>query len=176
MVMKVKMKKMDCTCALSCMNSMLFISFAHFAQFLGWRVRTQAGVLHNIGHSGGKPPRMTQSSPVDATGFPGTLTWRVVSSAPHFSPSPIEQAPASPIWFQLCKDSAPRHNQNPNPNKQQIQPLPATRNNVQCPNSNSTTHKIQILNAGVALQSLVVVVARCSFILEYFIIVQSGEK
>ena len=33
------MMKMNCTCALSCMNRMLFISFAHSAQFLGWRVR-----------------------------------------------------------------------------------------------------------------------------------------
>jgi hypothetical protein len=39
-------------------------------------------------------------------------------------------------------------------NKQQIQPLLATRNNVECANSNSTTHKNQLLNAGVALQCL----------------------
>ena len=87
----MRMMKMNCTCALSCMNRRLFISFAHSAQLLSWRVRTQAEVLHKIGHSGGKPPRMTQSSPVNSTGFPGTLTWRVVSAAP-FSKAPIDRS------------------------------------------------------------------------------------
>ena len=66
----------------------------------------------------------------------------------------MRRTPETDILLPTCKDSAPRHNQNLNPIKQQIQPLPATRNNVQCPNSNSTTHKPQNLNAGVALQSL----------------------
>ena len=66
----------------------------------------------------------------------------------------MRRTPETDILLSDCKDSAPRHNQNPNPNKQQIQPLPATRNNVQCPNSNSTTHKIKLSNAGVALQPL----------------------
>ena len=62
-------------------------------------------MLHKIGHSGGKPPRMTQSSPVDSTGFPGTLTWRVVSSAPTFSASPSALHPSSPILFHDCNSS-----------------------------------------------------------------------
>jgi hypothetical protein len=65
----------------------------------------------------------------------------------------MRETPTTDILLRSCKDSAPRNIQNPSqtksPNIHSL--LPKTLLKA---NSNSTTYKIQILNARVELQSL----------------------
>ena len=65
----------------------------------------------------------------------------------------MRETPTTDILLPACKDSAPRNIQNPSqtksPNIHSL--LPKTLLKA---NSNSTTYKIQDLNAGVALQAL----------------------